>query len=447
MTFISSEKIPKPRILLLDFDDEVKNDLETNGFFVTCGQSGFSGKKQNLPVHPSEVEIVFWNFSKLSSIDGLDHYSDSYRIHYISYPKNLRPYFDYLKSKHGPVVFFLGQNNDSVNPISSLMGLEFTVSPRETTTIFPVDQDTPIGLSLNRFVREENITHSVYWQGNLINYEKFFLDEARNHFVGYVENEILILPHIANKSEAMLCLLQDVFPTTCSDSVYPTRNTFKWLEEEEFYVPAVKDKLKDKEKIVEKFQEEIKRLDLETNLERTKYHYLNQSLISDDSDNFAETEKLKTQIVKMLEVCGFEVDDIDAIKKELNEALKEDLQIRDKEYFALVEIKGTDGAAKANWVKKDLLSHVAIFKACNPEIEKLSSMVVFNHERRKHPNERKEPFVGDKDLIEYSKSLDISIVPVYELYRLTCAVLFKNFPKDEALKLLKISGLFRFSSK
>jgi len=439
MSIIRREKITKPRILFLDFDPKVIEAIAKKGYVTIQGDSGLSGKPTKILQHPSEVELIFWDCSKLAvrpSGMGISPDHDTIR--------KIQPYFSYVRNKNGITTVLLSRDTIVPKHISGATGYTFGLSPRGTTNVIPptyeeegVEHLKPL---LERFVVDDNIKFSIHWVDNQVGYSDFFADEDNNKFVAFNDPDLLIFPFVNNQVDFILCALQDCFPYLTNEEIFPDIHNVVWLNSEKFVYPEIKNLEDEISGIVRKAQEQINKVKKKIETTRTNVSFLNQALIADDSDSFSDEDKLKPQVVKMLKVLDFDVKDLDEENKKLGLALKED--------FALVEVKGTEKGARATWVRTDLNAHITEFsrlKKIDPS--KLCSMLVFNHDRRINPIDRSQPLAGDPNLVAYCEASNITLVPVYELYKLCLAVLTRKVTPDGARAEIKKSGLYSFTEK
>ena len=447
MSIIRKEKIAKPRILFLDFEPKVVEAVAKKGYVTIQGDSGLSGKQTNIPQHPSEVELIFWDCSKLTVRPSGMGVSPDYDT-----VRRIQPYFSYVKNKNGITTVLLSRDTIVPKHISGATGYSFGLTPRNTTNIIPptyeeegVEHIRPL---LERFVTDENVKFSIHWVDNQVGYTDFYADEDNNKFVAFNDPDLLIFPFVNNQVDFILCALQDCFPYLTNEEIFPDIHNIPWLNSEEFVYPEIKDLESQIQKIRQKAQGEIAKVEKQISTTHDKTAFLNQALIADDSDAFSDEEKLKPQVAKMLGTLGFKVKDLDEENKKLGLALKEDLQIKDKEFFALVEVKGTEKGAKASWVRVDLNAHITEFSRLNKiSPDKLSSLLVFNHDRRIVPTDRSQPLAGDPNLVDYCEASGITLVPIYELYKLCLAVMTGKIKPEVAREELKNPGLYTFTEK
>jgi len=176
MSIIRKEKITKPRILFLDFDPKVVKAIAEKGYFTIQGDSGLSGKPTKIPQHPSEVELIFWDCSKLTVRPSGMGFSPDYDA-----IQKIQPYFTYVRSKNGTTTVLLSRDTIVPKHISGATGYTFGLTPRSTTNIIPptyeeegIEHLKPL---LERFVQDENIKFSIGWLDNKVGYTDFYTDE------------------------------------------------------------------------------------------------------------------------------------------------------------------------------------------------------------------------------------------------------------------------------
>ena len=477
-SFIPRERVPLPRILLLDFAECYKDFLESENYSVYLGSSGLSGKPPDIPIHESEVEIIFWDASNLQG--NLEELSETlvmcpYRfkgtsdeIAIANDAKNIKTYFEKIKRKGGFLGAFLGNVNPAI--LSPAIGSDYYFKERKTSTmrLNKYKEDDAWYEFYKRFIKEENIKFSIHSFGRSHrlsaefrsadesvdenvesdNFVYYFHDENYNNFA-VIYGYFAIIPQIEDnrKEETLIFLLQDVLPYFCKGSeIFPDKYYFRWANKD-FYLPSKVQKLRKNEKeIIEQHQQQLEQIKNETKQAMNEAEYLSNMLIADDSDSFPDDKKLSVSVQIVLQNdLGFKVTNVDEMRLNAGKSLKEDIWVKDNDgFFALGEIKGTDKGAKASWIKLDLNAHIKEFEVLKG-ITGLNSILIFNHERRTEPEDRNRPFLGDSDLIEYCIRSNICLLPVYELFKLARDVKEGLVSAKEARDKIKIcKGLFNY---
>jgi hypothetical protein len=218
-----------------------------------------------------------------------------------------------------------------------------------------------------------------------------FHDEDDNWYaVRY--NHFAIIPKIEadRKKEAITLLLQDILPFICAgNEIFPDKYYYRWANSNEYLPLRVLELKGQNDAIAAAAAQQIFDNKAMIEAEMRELEYLSNLLIADDSDLFSDEKKLSRNVHKVLEDdFGFTVTDVDALRLEVGESLKEDKWIEDTDgFFALVEIKGTERGARANWVRQDLNAHIKEFEVVKGT-SGLRSILIFNHERRTQPRKQ-----------------------------------------------------------
>jgi hypothetical protein len=456
--FIPKENLPIPRILLLDFeDDELKDHLTEAGYTVSAGFSGFANTPFFIPEHHSELEIILWNTKNirtdnqittgngdfdLSTTVGRDMIKRVFDI--------LERYFERIRDKEGFVGIFLGDTIPSqvFDRLPRALNSEFDFGSRRTTTLTLKKNDKdPWSVFFGKFIREQDIKFFINWEDNLVNFINYFEDEDEHiHAVAY--RHFAIIPKIDNEKEieAVTAMLQEVLPLEYP-KIFPLQYYFLWANTDKYQTSELTKLLVEKEQIVQEYKVQFQAVTERIELEKVNSSHLNSLLISDDSSLFSEGNKLSNHVHKVLEEeLQFKVTNVDELRLNVGASLKEDKWIEDEadNYFALVEVKGTEKGAKANWIRQDLNAHIREFEVVKG-VTGLKSVLIFNHDRRTEPTERSEPFKGDNELITFCEKSNICLMPVYELYKLVMDIRKQVLAAEAARQLIKnCSGLFKY---
>ena len=458
--FIPREKEVLPRILLLDFSDEIAQSLADKGYSVFQGSTGLGASPFKLPKHESEIEIIFWDTSTLRDDQniltvgsGLLAIGTAHGARvFEDIKKVLTRYFARIGNKGGFNGIFLNerQNNMANMILSDVLGVDFRFVVRRTDTLdLEPHSDEDVWYEFfKRFVLEGDITYSIDWNSNYMGLKRYFTDEDDKWYALYFHH-IALIPKIADekKEDALTFLLQDVLPSICDgDDIFPDKYYYRWTNKTEYLPPRVQELKNENARIATESALSIEKNNEDIAAEMEAADYLTNILVADDSNLFPDEKKLGASLHKVLEDdLGFSVTDVDDMQLEVQESLKEDKWIEDTDgYFALVEIKGTEKGAKANWIRKDLNAHIQEFQVLKG-VTNLNSVLIFNHERRDDPAERGDAFTGDTALLEYCKKSRINLVPVYELFKMVRDVKRGTLSPEDARKMLKENvGLFTY---
>ncbi len=456
-SFIPKEIGVLPRILLIDFTEDDASHLRELGYEVIEGNSGFSNRRLKIPKHESEIEVIFWNTANLrndnqvTTTDTGSGYNMSTHLGReaaTSFIGVLKKYFERVADKKGFVGIFLDERIPApLKELPELLNSDFSFKARNTSTLYlNQHKENDVWFDFyKRFVKKENVHFAIDWTDNMVGFTNYFEDEDNNiHAVSY--RHFAIIPKVEDKKSALTYLLQDVLPYCCKgENIFPDKYYYRWANNDQYLPPKVQELRSQIETIVTDANEQIENRKQQIKDEITNSEYLSNMLIADDSDLFTEDKKLSVSIHKVLgDDLGFKVTNVDEMRLQVGESLKEDKWIEDNDFFALVEIKGTERGAKANWIRQDLTAHIREFEIVK-DVNGINSVLIFNHERREAPEERNAPFAGDSDLMTFSQKSNICLLPVYELFKLVRAVKEGSLTQEEAREKIKnCKGMFTF---
>lgn len=246
----------------------------------------------------------------------------------------------------------------------------------------------------------------------------------------------IILPQFQSNVRIAVELLGYV--ERAREDLFPSEG-YEWLEQEEY-----------KFEEIAKIEEQI--AELETDFAAKKEHleehkaevqkslqYLNLLLIADDSDEFKEDAQLTPSVKKVMEEdLGF--PQVEWVDKRLKRGtLKEDLLIRDEDYIARVECKGTINPNPSRDCFGQLANHLRLGQR-KIDGHQVRGLLVVNHHRRYPAFKRQPPYSdpdGEKLLKEYE---DFGLLWTVQLYRIAMAVRAGSLPPEKARQLIKEPG-------
>lgn len=454
--FIPKERGSLPRVLLLDCSKDAFAAVKECGFQVFRGRSGFVDGQRELPRDSSEIDIVFWdtdNFIR-DYLDGKFRIDSSKNDNLVLSDKTMNDYFSQIKRKGGFVVVFLGSEiclhiYERIIPLYLGLDSGFTLYSRHTHEINLISsehkEEDVFCRFFSRYIKDGDLKFRIVWHSNLVGTNFYFKDSDNNHYAA-VKSDFMISPKPTNFPQGVVFLLQEVLPNICSTEVYPDLHQYKWLEDDYYKPTEIRNIAKNIEQYKKECDQETKRMEEELGMEESKNSYLYEMLYKDDSDLFAESEKLKDIIKKVLkEDIGFQ-NVIDMDKERLKEglALKEDLRVNENIF---VEVKGTEYGPKENKWTDQLAKHVNQYCAVKDvKISALKQVLIFNHERRNDPRKnRTTPYENNPEFIKSCENDGVLLIPVFELYKMVMAIRDGKITNEEAQqKLYTSSGLLIF---
>lgn len=385
-------KYEKPKILLLDLDKDIDDDLKKIGFNVSSGTLGSCYKvkpgKGYIPIYLND-DLANINEQEIVCID-LAESEPSNEYKKPDVPEdvdqfwgecskgiiNPRPIvmnqcqkdFERILNHGGVFIVFAGSKTfqeiifGSKN--YSLEGKNYKLNNWSFLPYFKQDyhgigtkndygKEIKINPSLKqtdfRTLIEKNVKYMDYQitftPGNGLNENwKTLLLNKYNDIVGGMFNPknggiVIILPQCSKKKEIILSLIKNIIPNIIP-SLFPDFENKTWLHDEEYEFENVKKYESDIKNIQEEAENKIKDLENKIKEEHNKWEFLN-NIITETGEELVES------LIKCLEYIGFEkIKDVDKEIEESSDSSRikeEDLQICDDSPILLLEVKGIGG--------------------------------------------------------------------------------------------------------
>lgn len=383
----------KPKILLIDLEKNISDDLKNSGFNVSDGTLGpcynVKPKKEYLPIYfdpklPNlcEQEIICINLKVNNVLDETkisdnplekeqfwgecsDGIIDSRPVIMKSCEKKFERILNYggvfivfasektyqkilFGSKEGYLLDGDKQDLDNWSFLPFFDEGYYTIGTKndygEEIFINPEFKWT----SLKRLI-ESNIKHMDYevtfkpgngikdkWSNLLLNK---YGDAVGGIFYPKMGGIVIILPQSSKKKEIIHELITNIIPSAIP-SLFPEFENKSWLHNKEYEFENVKKYKSDINSVQEEAENKINELNNKIKEENVKWEFLN-NIITETG------EKLVENMIKCLEYIGFEkIKDVDKeIEKSSSSSIikEEDLQICDNSPILLLEVKGIGG--------------------------------------------------------------------------------------------------------
>lgn len=464
--FIPKERGSLPRVLLLDFDKSAADKIsKESNLQVFEGKTGMVDGERLFPRDSSEIEIIFLDTAKWDSkysVKGGNPFEPTYEVRPTKISsldtlqvslKTTEEFFTQVMRKGGAIVIFLGDAEplgvlkDELLCLSeaNLDGLSFSKRYATSLSLEPLFTRDMFYNFFQRFVNDKDIKYCVNLRLARAPAQRlrYFIDEDDNYHAAVMNGRFIISPKARDLEGAVLFLLQDVFPFVCEEKIYPDLQRFKWLEDKLYTFPEITKQEKRIEALIQEYDAAVAK-ERESLIGLKKKHlYLQELLYKDDSNSFEEGERLKDIVKRVLEEdLGFkDVRDMDKERLAQGLALKEDLV---SEGYIFIEVKGTERGASPGWVDQ-LARHVKQYcVATETDIGEIKEIVIFNHERRRDPQERSEPFKSDPTFLASCERDKVALVPVFELFKLIMGIKEEKITQEDArTKIVTCGGLFK----
>lgn len=224
------------------------------------------------------------------------------------------------------------------------------------------------------------------------------------------KGRVIILPQIADKSDAIVTLLKEILPEI-SPHLFPDIEGQKWVEREEYEHVEILEYKSQKIKEQSILENKLIALDEKISEARRKLDFLHGIILK-------KSDELVQDIKKSLEYIGFkDVRNVDeGIKNGTKGMLQEDLQVHDKSPILLIEIKGISGLPK----EKDTLQVEKYLSRRMKEFGRtdIHGVSIINHQRSTPGLERDNQNVFSQQQLEDAENHDITILTTWDLFLL-----------------------------
>lgn len=272
-------------------------------------------------------------------------------------------------------------------------------------------------------------------------------DEIASYGVIYSGRSVpayVILPQLKNNASGLVELLNvlaKIYP-----ELFPDVKSHEWYESEEFSFREENAIGEEIRRRIDETKEFIEAKQREKDAIARRYSFIKEILVAREDRDLEADRRLSTNVRKVLEFLGFEVEDIDAkIKGAIK---KEDFWVRDRDFLAITEVTGTNNKNPKITEYNGVLGRLAtIFKRKDliPDASNITGLLVVNHDIDTHPMKRPRLYSGDlEEIVEAAKDQGIGLLSTVELYKIAVAAKDGKLSREEARKIIKQPGRIEF---
>jgi hypothetical protein len=458
-------KYPKPKILVLDLEDEVTEQLEKSGWNVTKGTFGRPykvGKSSNyMPVivkfsapNYTEQEIVIVDLATGEPADGPEGEKHVPKEEPDWWAKcdsgiidprprsmlHLKKSFDRILENGGVFVLFADDlarqeltfarsgydglydhHNLDVDIYSFIEDLKnLGVVNDHGTEMFPTHQDPILGALVAEHIKDGRffcVLHPRWgWTDNtfVLAKNKFDLAVGVAH---YHKNgaAVIVLPQIARKSEFIFRLVQECLPAI-APHLFPHIQKGLWTHRPEYELPRVMQLKAEQVAAEQRARGEVAELEKKLQAERSANGWLHDLLTGTDTE-------LVEAVKKALALLGFsKVVDVDEERDKEGKSRREDLQIQDQSPTLIVDVKGVGGfPSDDEALQAEKHAAIRMRELKRTDIVGLS---IVNHQRHLPPLDRENNLPFRQELIDAALERTLGLMTAWDLYRIV-----RNFQK------------------
>lgn len=243
---------------------------------------------------------------------------------------------------------------------------------------------------------------------------------------------VLLLPRVDNLESFLPRLIDHTLPEI-APHLYPGRDTYSWLFQKPYELPAV-SAAQDRIEAIER--EAAKKVaDEERTIEQLRSDSIHEyELLVGSGD------RLVAAVEWALGELGFEqVVDVDQVLGDGDGTIRrEDLRILDRTPALLVEVKGIGGLPR----EADCLQVAKYVAPRMKEWERLDvrGLTIINHQRHLPPLERQNAGVFQPDLVTTADAQDLGLLTTWDLHRLLRSARLNGWQTQDLLPVLYGTG-------
>ncbi len=301
---------------------------------------------------------------------------------------------------------------------------------------------------LNKY-KDEAIYHQTFYHPtNSVN-NKNVLDEnflplmknLRGDIISFVElsdkGSLFVFPQIKDKANFLQDFLSDFAPTIFPE-VFPFSATFKWKEDQNYWLPNHSDLLAKKDKIQQRFEKKLENVNSEIKENTSNLLFLHDLMTETD-------DSLVKSVIKFLNWLDFEnvrfVDETKT-KSSINE---EDIQVDLPDGGLLVvECKGIGGTSTDSDCSQ--ISKIKHRRCKQRNTFDVFALYIVNHQRYLPPSKRKNPPFTEHQ-IQDAINDERGLLTTWQLFNLYFDIENEIITKKEARELILNFGLVKFKPK
>lgn len=465
---------PKPKIILIDLDEETELKLKGKGFNIITGSFGKPykvDKKDDYDFIYSDYQLPDLREQEIiiidqSSKDFLESYPESkitrdgdsdIRVRLIDGLVDPRPICMFLNSdnfstiwKHGGIfiVFadrqfhneylyskkgsygWLNEKELNVNLWSFLNFLNnqfVDVIPNSGYEFKSFEKENKWSLLLLKYLN--NSKYNVVLMYKVYNKEYFDpillnkYDEVVSSLISKLgKGFLIVLPQIQKKADLINELLTTLLPEKFPE-LFPYYEGKIWLNSPIYDLESVKKIKNEKDIIIRDKEELINSLEQKISEEKNKICFLYNILTETGTELVEATE----QVLKFIEFNDVKNIDKELMEKDIKKQKQEDLQIMDMSPTILAEIKGITGLPREDdtfQIVKYMTRRMKEWKRTD-----IRGLVIVNHQKNLPPLRReKNPFTQQQ--MEDSLQNDFGLISTWDLFLLIKGMLKYGWDKD-----------------
>ena len=247
---------------------------------------------------------------------------------------------------------------------------------------------------------------------------------------------IFILPRIKEKGRFLSGFLKNILPDLCP-SLFPHAEGQRWVHRPEYELLSVLEKANGISAIQDEAAKKVAALEKAIEDDRNANQFLYDLLRQTGSP-------LVVAVQKALALLGFKcVVDVDEEMKKTGKeaALREDLRIHDRSPVLVVDIKGVAGKpADAEALQAQKHAFVYIQEQNRADVRGLT---IINHQRLLPPLERDNDMPYRKEILDNAEQVKLGLMTTWDLFRLMRGFIQNKWTPDQVIPIFYETGRIR----
>lgn len=244
------------------------------------------------------------------------------------------------------------------------------------------------------------------------------------------QRALFLLPRIAERPQFLQRLVDETLPRF-APKLFPHVQQGEWTKQPPYELPGVAEIRTEMEQVQEEAKAKVAELEGKIEERREEHGFLHELLTEDD-------DRLVAAVKRTLELLGFQdVRDVDE-EAENKKALREDLQVWDRESLLICEVKGIGGPPR----EADALQ---VTKYIAPRMKETGQpaqgLTIVNHQLRVEGLQRQKDNVFQSDVVTSAESYHVGLLTTWNLFRLARAYLRYGWRPEQVADLFYKYGV------
>jgi hypothetical protein len=464
MTYLGQPDLP--RILMLDCADELIASVRGDGYAVEIGYTGFFREHPavELPANLHEKDLIIidlepgWQsrdaqelfpFGSASGDPKADH------LRTVAPSERTLDRFTPSFNRGGSIVCLMEGERvvegllATTHSFAWLPGSQASSRRSSNDTAFRLPEACPAGLEEEAFLQLTKLFEAnegrIGALRQLLSVAPLLLNDAGEAKAGWEKvsaGGILFLPSFKYKTTTLRRLLREVLPKQVPP-LFPPRSSLDWQDDSRYQFTAVMAVRERRRATEEAHRDAMEHLgEEEAVAKQAQTPFL--AMLTESGDDLRDPVRTALEWLEFDEV----IDEDDRRERAGEHTKEEDFQIREGDYFAVVEVTSGKGGARERDFE-DTLKYIRRRQEhpgrSDIDPARILGLLVMNQHTGLHrgPAERPGLYEGNEGYQRLASSAGIGLLSTFELFLLLRLVDAGELTKAAARQLIKRPGLIK----